>query len=155
MLRASDEKRTAEAQNLLRQKFKTTKTTVKNIDSALGLGATSLFEFNGKHYRVDKVDWKDGLELQKLMLQLQAIQNSESENLEKSSVEDLKKLEDVAVRLTQLFKKLCRPVGLIRRIFWRWSNPFIDATQQELGELMGFFFACRTRSSVKFIDRSE
>lgn len=55
-----------------------------------------------------------------------------------------------------LFKTLVVPESRIRRWLWRWwPNPFRYCSDTEVGHLLGFFSACRTKSRVRPVTRSQ
>lgn len=101
-------------------------------------------QYNGRLYAVPPVPFAAGLELQGLVVELNALQSEDW-------------TEGVAVRLmefcqsaTRLFRRLVRPVGWYQRLVWRARrNPFRDASEGEIGQLLGFFFSCRTTSTVR------
>ncbi len=157
MLRPSSEAKVAEAQRILKSKFKAPTSEIKNVSASVSLETTSLLHYRGKVYRVPAVGWKDGLQLQRFYMQLQTMSVAEDESIEDLdlSMDRLRELETLMLTVHKFFKRLCRPAGIMARLTWYWKYPFEDATQQELGELLGFFFACRTKSSVRLIDPSN
>lgn len=61
-------------------------------------------------------------------------------------------------RLTRILWTHVRPLGRIRRIFWRLGllrNPLKQCSEQELKEITDFFLQGRTKSSVQSISETE
>jgi hypothetical protein len=64
---------------------------------------------------------------------------------------DLREMLDVLEDTIALFRDLVVPRGWFERLLWPLlKNPFENATEQEIGELLGFFFVCRMKSGVRF-----
>ncbi len=118
--------------------------TQANVDAIIALEATSELRYEGRRYRVPPVPYRAGIILQKRYMELQEIiGGAETED-------SLRKLLTLCEQLLPLFKTLCVPVSTWERLTWRWRDPFANASQQDLGRLLGFFCACRMKSSVDF-----
>ena len=116
----------------------------KNREYALALRGISVLRFRNRVFHVPPVSYPAGLRLQELHLKLKKIGEGNED------ADTLRELLAVLEEAAAIMWGMCEPVAWVDRLFWRWlSNPFVDATQQELGELLGFFFACRTRSTVR------
>jgi hypothetical protein len=116
---------------------------------ALALGGESILRFRGRVFRVPPISYPAGLRLQVLHVRLRKVaKGADTDGESDASLRELHAVLDEAARLCW---SLCRPVSLWDRLFWRWlSNPFLGAASiQELGEIVGFFFECRTRSTVR------
>lgn len=156
MLKPSEASKVKASQARLQGMFKPQKSEVKNIDPAMNLESTSIMQFRGRLYRVPPVGWQAGLELQRQYLKLQDLQRKEDQipdDKYASSIEHLKEMEILMNRMFRFFKSLCSPMSWWETITWRFRDPFQDATQQELGEMLGFFFECRTKSSIRYIEQ--
>lgn len=153
MIRPIDPEKLEATQTRLRESIVSRIPEPKNRSYALALKGVSELRFRNRVFHVPPISYPAGLELQKIHLRLRGIGEGTPED-DRSLRQLLAVLEDAAV----LCWKLCRPVSFVDRLFWRWlTNPFLGrrgdiqsgATYQEMGELLGFFFACRTRSSVR------
>lgn len=91
--------------------------------------------YQGRAYRVPPIPWHEAGEL------LDA-----RERLRDLSKPGARLADSVAVFTTvaRLSKKLCRPVGFVRRVLWLWPwyNPFNRATPWQVGRNLGFFCTC-------------
>lgn len=90
--------------------------------------------FQGRAYRVPSIGALEAAELLDLRERLR-------------SAKPGARLEDVVrdfTRAAHLTKKLVRPVGFVRRLFWWWPwwNPFNSATPWQVGKNLGFFSTC-------------
>lgn len=146
MIQAWGEENIEAAQLLLRDRFKPAEHSLQNVDAAMALDQTSVVRYRGRGYRVPPVPYDQGLQLQRLHLELLALTKDEAPE----TAEQLEQVLVILQDLLPLFKQLCRPTALFERLTWRWRRPFDDASQSELGELLGFFSACRTKSTVEF-----
>lgn len=117
---------------------------IANVGAVLGLGGADYFHFRGVTYRVQPLGFEDGCKLQDLTQQL-----GEFARQNVSPMECLALLRSIA----DVFRSIATPAKGIRRILWKFGlpfqNPFRAASQQELGELLGFFLGRRTMSSVR------
>lgn len=120
-------------------------TEVRNTQAVLDLGNLKAFLFRGQPFGVPPIGWKDG---QRLVL----LQASFNQYLSKQLDESAARGYFAAVaQVAPLLWQLTRPVGKIRRLMKRLGlhrNPFQEATEAELGQLLSFFQACRTMSSI-------
>jgi hypothetical protein len=116
---------------------------------ALALGGDSILRFRNRVFRVPPISYPAGLRLQVLHVRLRKV--ASGANADGESDASLRELLAVLDEAARLCWSLCRPVSLWDRLFWRWlGNPFLGAASiQELGEIVGFFFECRTRSTVR------
>jgi hypothetical protein len=120
----------------LRGAVRRTAREVENASAVAGMAASGLFHFRGRVYL-------DGVALQEVMLQLRALGGAAV------SAESLASLRSALAVAARLFRRNARPIGW-RRLFWRITpNPFLRMTEVEAGQLLGFFLACRMRSSVR------
>lgn len=154
MLRAPDEKAVAAAQTRLREMFKAPTVEVKNVAAAAFLESISVLQFRNSLYHVPPIPWAVGLQLQRCYIRLQNISILDESADVNQSMKNLEDLEVLMFEVVQFFKDLVRPLSPWQRLTWRWRQPFLDVSQQELGELLGFFSACRMKSSVRYLDPS-
>jgi hypothetical protein len=111
---------------------------VKNGAPVRRLSLPDHIEFMRRRYEVPPVPYRKGTRLLEIRREMK-------------DADDVRavKLVDEAVAL---FRELVVPEGRIRRALWRWwPNPFRYASDQEVGELLGFFSLCRTKSRVRHI----
>jgi hypothetical protein len=95
------------------------------------------FVYRGRAYSVAPVPWALALEMLDVREQFQTKGMSAS---------------DTAVlfeRAAHLSKLACRPVGVLRRMFWRFlPNEFRLATPFQTGRHLGFFLTCLALDSL-------
>lgn len=144
---------------------------VENVDTAtlldLSQGERVLVWRPGRYqrvFRVPPVPALEGLTLEGLQLQLalraeqvkdvarEAMALRDAQGLDLAAVTHLEQRHrettaaalDVAQRAVVLFHELVRPTRWLERWTWRWlSNPFQNASEGEISELLAFFSACR------------
>ena len=115
----------------------------RNVQQVLDLGNLTVLHFQGRQYGVPSVPYKVGLEFVRVAEEVTEFQKLTRAN--RSEYEAL--LTDIA----RLIWRNCYPLG--RRWMKRLGllrNPFLGATEADLGEVIRFFDKCRTRSSVLF-----
>lgn len=116
---------------------------LKNARAVDGLTLPDHLEFMGRLYAVPPVPYRAGVRLTELR---SAIEASEDD------FETARLFDEAAA----LFKTLVVPESRIRRWLWRWwPNPFRYCSDTEVGHLLGFFSACRTKSRVRPVRRSQ
>lgn len=99
------------------------------------LAGDRAFVWDGLTYRVPKVAYRDGLALARLARRLEAL-----EKVEDADTEEVAAVYEEAIAL---FGRIVQHTGW-RRLAARWlRNPFVDATEQDVGYLLAFFSACR------------
>jgi hypothetical protein len=126
-----------------RQKTQAPPPRTRNVQQVLDLGNLTVLHFQGRQYGVPSVPYKVGLEFVRVAEEVTAFQKITRTN--RAEYEAL--LTDIA----RLIWRNCYPLrgrwlkrlGLLR-------NPFLGATEADLGEVIRFFDKCRTRSSVLF-----
>jgi len=123
-----------------------TKTVQRNTALASDMEAEAVLRFNGSRYLVPPVPYKLGNVLQDMMLRLQEYGATASPDMEDEDDMDRMVQDGIA-----LFPRLCYPESLIRRLLRPFlPNPFSNISVAEFGDLLGFFWGCRMRSSVQF-----
>jgi hypothetical protein len=102
---------------------------VVNLENALALGQPLPLDFRGTEYRVRPLSYRNGLELERAEKSLNRWRSNPAQNVDEVDEHEIDLLQTLA-----LFHSLLEPVPE--------SNPFLDASPSEVGELLGFFFAC-------------
>lgn len=139
-----------------------------NTSTVLGTTSVSVLEFRGAFYKVKPVGYRPGLQMQTVQFELAGLVRALENLSELPSVMELdpvsageqaaatdelmEKLMEKMDEAAQLMKLNCKPLSLLQRLFlWPLPshNPFSAASQAELGDLLSFFSACRTKSSVQ------
>ncbi|MFW6079797.1 MAG: hypothetical protein ACODAE_09255 [Gemmatimonadota bacterium] len=134
-----------EAQERLRTRAReATPPRPRNTGAVIELGEAVLFAWRGRPYRAF-VGYKTGTELADLWARLGEL----GESVER---ERLGEYRDILDGMVRLFKHIARPTvrpwRLIRRAriaLGLYRNPFRDATEREIGDLVVFFSTLRTR----------
>ena len=117
---------------------------VANGGPLLDMEVPREFEFLGRAYRLDHLSHRDGIRLQLL------VQNHIEPWLkEEPSFATLDRYAADCHLVAVTLWELARPVGWRRFVKKFLRNHFLQANDQELGELCGFFWSARTRSSVR------
>lgn len=124
-----------------------------NLRAVCEIAGDELLYFNGRHYLVPPVTFEDGAVLTDLLAQVQALGM-----VERPTRAQLEEMRDVLRAAVSLMGSLVRPLryrargprGVLSRMAWRFTgNPFRRATAAEVGWLLGFFCALRTRPRVR------
>ncbi len=112
------------------------------------LGADTFhIPYRGRLYELGHVSFEDGIRLVEART---AITAPSDDDATPEKVAAYLQAMRFVVRLAPRYMVPVRPV---RRFFWRLRlrrNPFRTATDSEVGQFLGFFLACRTRSRVQF-----
>ena len=112
----------------------------------LGSESYQVVAFGGRGYELGHVSFEDGIRLVGAKATVEALDESDPtpENVEAYLA---------ALRLiVRMAPRYLLPVERARRLLWRLRllrNPFRHATDREVGQLLGFFLACRMRSRVR------
>lgn len=143
MLKLSTDQDFQKAQEALQKELAQTTTHQKNTALASNLNAKAVLDYDGRRYDVPPVPYPEGIQLQKLLIDLEIAEKSDEQGFE-----EMQALYSEAVTL---FHRLVRPRFWLRRLLWRWmGNPFETASEGDIARLIGFFSACRMRSYVQF-----
>ena len=120
-----------------------------NVVPVLALGDTAFVHFRGRAFAVPPVPWHAGTKIQAALVAARDLGTD-------MGPAEIEKLHAIMAPIPDLVWSLCRPVGILPRLF-RWlrilPNPFRHATEGELGALLGLFWERRTRSSVSLSAR--
>lgn len=119
----------------------------RNLEPVIRFGDLEYFTFRGRAFGVPPVPWKRGLELLAIMAEARAQVGRALDPVGAARYALL------VEKLARLLWRCTRPAGLHRRILRRLGllrNPFLDATEGEIGALAGFFLSRRTRSHIGF-----
>lgn len=118
-----------------------------NVGTMLLLAGADVLEmtYKGTLYELGHVSFEDGLELTRAREALEQLEEAVTEA-------NVRAYALAAQRVVDMAPKYLFPVhGRFRRLRWRLRlrrNPFRDATDAEVGLLLGFFLRCRMRSRV-------
>lgn len=103
--------------------------------------------YNGRAYELGHVSFEDGLRLVAARSAIEALDDAEPTAENQAAYL-------LAMRLVvAMAPRYLVPMTPVRRFFWRLGirrNPFRRATDSEVGQFLGFFLACRTRSRVQY-----
>lgn len=136
------------AQSELRQLVGTGISRPRNVNLATNLRGDTFFTFRGRPFRVPPVPYNLGAQLQANYMVIHEMGKLEDE--EANRPEQIQRYKEIAADCVALFHLLVKPMRLGDRLFWRYlSNPFGNASDLEVGELLSFFSLCRTRSGVQ------
>jgi hypothetical protein len=101
--------------------------------------------YRGRIYELLPVSFQDGLRLSDLRETLEDLEHAPTTR------ENVLRYVAALRAVVALAPKYLRPRGRVRRVLWAFArNPFRGATDREVGELLGFFLGCRTRSRVQY-----
>lgn len=143
MIRPHTEERLAQVQAALAAEVRANEPEVKNLGPLQDLSRPLPLEFRGRTYLVPPVPFVFGVALVGLQERVRRLQD------QPESPEMLAELESIMHEAVALFPSLALPTGW-RRLFRRLlPNPFRNASEFEVGELIGFFSGCRMRSGVR------
>jgi hypothetical protein len=130
-----------------------------NVDLLNALAGDEILHYRGRRFRVLPVGFLEGAKLSELEARYanQALKDKarrerrDAGEVVEVDVASIKEMLDVLEDTIALFWRLVKPISLIERLLWRWlKNPFENATEKELGVMLGFFFVCRMKSGVRF-----
>lgn len=111
---------------------------VLNGDAVRALTGPGRLHFGDVVFDVPPVPYLAGIRLVELRQQLSSADTPAAERR-------------TCGEIVRVMKRLVRPRGRLRRLCWALlPNPFRNASEQEIGELLGFFSAHRTLSRVRF-----
>ena len=143
MLLPHSEERLAQVQAALAREARANEPEVRNLGPVQDLSRPLPLEFRGHTYLVPPVPFVFGVRLVGLQERVRRLQERPD------SPEALGELRAILEDAVEIFPRLARPTGW-RRLFRRvLPNPFRQASEFEIGELIGFFSGCRMRSRVR------
>lgn len=122
---------------------------VRNLEPTLiVLGERSIeIPFRGRMYELQPVSFTDGVRLLEAKNAIDVVAHGEP------SRADILAYRAALRRIVRMTRKYLLPRGRLRQVAWRMRlgrNPFRKATEAELGEILGFFYGCRTSSAVRY-----
>jgi len=138
----------AELEEIAREQYRARYTDrgrpeVRNGRAVLMLAEPERLYYRGRAYEVRPVPYTAGIRLLEMQERFRAFAEAPP------TAESVREYARLCREATRLFRRLVRPYG-VRRLIWPLCrNPFRDATEAEIGGLVGFFSMHRTRSSVR------
>lgn len=120
----------------------------RNAGTVQAIAEYRALAFRGRTYRVDPVSYLDGIEAQRLALALDQLTSQPVTD------ETLATYEALSRRIAEFAGRLLVPTtpGASRWIYklTRFKrNPLRDATEHEIGAVLGFLLTCRTSTRVR------
>lgn len=108
---------------------------VVNARFAGSIDGDDLLLWNGRTYRVPPIPWEAGAELLEIQAGLAQLAQSPDAPMREYRI--------LMRRAASLLPRLIR-----RPLRWLRPNPFRRASGQQIGELIGFFYACQMKPPV-------
>jgi len=102
--------------------------------------------FHGRMYELTPVSFEDGMRLSDVRATIEELEDAEPTR------ENARRYLDACRLVVRLAPRYMLPRGRLRRALWRLRlrrNPFRQASEREVGELLGFFLGCRMMSRVR------
>ena len=120
-----------------------------NVEATLFLLGAKIrvLPYRGRGYELGFVSFEDGLRLTQAKVAIDVF--AEGDPTPETAKEYLQAMRTIV----RMAPRYLLPVERVRRLFWRLGlrrNPFRKATDVEVGQLLGFFLGCRTRSRVQY-----
>jgi len=112
----------------------------------LGSESYQVLAFRGRGYELGHVGFEDGIRLVEAKAAVEALDESDP------TPENVAAYLAALRLIVRMAPRYLLPIGRVRRLLWRLRlrlNPFRRATEAEVGQLLGFFLACRMRSRVR------
>ena len=109
----------------------------------LGSASYHVVPYDGRGYVLGYVSFEDGIRLMEAKASVDALQDSDP------TPEAVSAYRDAMRVIVGMAPRYLLPIERVRRFFWRLGllrNPWRTATDAEVGQLLGFFLACRMRS---------
>lgn len=118
----------------------------KNVRPLAWLTNPTRFPFRGRNWEVPPISATDGIRIFELLHTLDEFKRKAPDGSD-----DLVGLYATFLRESlKIIRRCLKPErGRLRRLFWRVRlsrNPWNTASDVEIGEILGFFWMCRTRS---------
>lgn len=108
-------------------------------------GGYQLMEWGGRQYRVHPVPYRLGVRLRAL---LQETMELDDEQVGASRSGEV--VSRICGEAIPLFRRCVLPHHWLRRLLWPLTpNPFSDASEREVGQLLAFFSMCRMTSRAR------
>lgn len=127
----------------------------KNVEQVLAIGAVRYITFHDRTFRIPPVPFRLGQRV--LQVYVQSNEHARAVALSGKKEYTDKFYQDLEL-LAKLMWQHIRPVGKIRRFFWRiglMRNPFRKASEGEMRAICDFFLQDRMKSSVRSMSETE
>ena len=129
--------------------------TQKNVEVVLALGAARYFTFRNRVFCCPPISFPLGQRVLQVYLQVLAsateVAQSGGRKQAESYFAGLRKL----ARMLWSHVRPARRTGRILRRLHLTKNPFLDASDKEIQELVDFFLQGRMKSNVQFLGRMD
>lgn len=130
---------------------------VKGLDLVLRLDDGRKLEFRGRGFHVRPVPWPLAIRVAKAQEAFDDFltqSRKHRQSPDKVPAPSIEQWATVYKETARLFKKLCRPEGLIRRLLWPITpSPINGAPPTEVGMALGFFSECLRLDAVETLIR--
>lgn len=139
--------RTREAETLLRQNHRVPQQ--RNVEAVLSLGDVRYITYRNRTYQIPPVPFKLG---QRVLDTHTKVLEHAKNVVRTGKKEPMDAFYQQMTLLTQLLWLHVRPIGKIKRFFWRFGllrNPFRSASEAEIKAIADFFLQGRMMSSVQ------
>lgn len=140
------------AQTMLRATVRPPTSEARNVAAAADIDANSYFSYNGVYYKAPPLDYRLGIQLQEILVEIHRLGTIEEELDQDNKVPDESHIRQLLVcydKAVLLFQQACMPVAFWKRRQHRRKNPFDGCSSGEIGYFLNFFFTCRTKSRVR------
>lgn len=115
---------------------------VSNAEELGAIDEPRYLRWRGRRYRVDPIPVKPGARL--LEIQMSILRAG-------AGIEPRKgKLIDAYLDAIELMGELIKPTGWRRAFSWILPNPFLKASEKEIGQVLDFLWICRTGIPFQF-----
>jgi hypothetical protein len=127
----------------------------RNVEQVLALGATRYITYRDRTYRIPPVPFKLGQSVLTVYVRSHEHARHVALTGKRDHADEFYLDLD---RLAKLIWSHVRPIGKVKRFFWRCGllrNPFRSASEGEMRAVVDFFLQGRMTSSVRSISETE
>lgn len=131
---------------------------LRNFASMYNLGGDAYLEWRGMYMVVPPIPFREGAKLHEMRVRLTQLEHERKrdeklpDSEEKDRREGMRLMEERMIReeMVTTFKKCVKPRRWWQALAWKvLPNPFRQASEQEMVELLSFFLLCRTKSRLR------